>query len=323
MKIIYSSHPEKNQIKVWKTNFLNEVKLIQKIDMLNSVQPMFINYKQKVLYAGVKSEAKIITFKIDVNGMLKKLSEIQLHGNPSYICTDLYYKYLYTASYSKSSFSISRIKKDGSPELPHQIIKNIKGCHSVNIDLNNEKIFLPALLEDCIYICNLQNNGFINFSYSKKINSAKNSGPRHMTFNPDKIHFYSINELNSTVDVWKINSNIKKIQTLEILPKKIKNNKWASDIHVSPNGKYLYTCDRSANIITTIKIKKTGYLDIIEYKETEHQPREFVIDNNGKYLIVAGQKSNYIRIYKINLNGKIDTLFRYNTGINPTWILIY
>lgn len=322
--IIYSSHPESQQIKVWELNNTNKFKLLQTINIDDQIQPMFINKKKKIIYVGVRPNFGILIFKINIDGTLTSIKKIKLPGSPSHISTDKNFHYIFSASYNNSLFTISYLEKDGIPKLPHQTIHNIKGCHSVNVDLNNKNVFVPALLEDSIYIFKINNYGFIESRKQKKIVTQKQSGPRHIDFHPNKKFFYSINELNSTIDIWKINNIITKIQTINILPPDYKESKWASDIHITPNGKYLYACDRSANIITIFKTIKDGRIEIIEYKKTEEQPREFSIDSTGNYLIVAGQKSNFIGLYKINYqNGTLEYISRQFADNNPTWVLFY
>lgn len=323
MKIIYSSHPEQNNIKVWRLNIQKKLELIQTFNIDGVVQPLLVNFVNKVIYAGIKYQKKITTLKIQSKGNLTKLSEIKIPGDPSYIAVDKFCRYFFVASYNHSLFTISNIKNDGTINTPHQVVNNIKGCHSVNIDCKNKTIFIPALLEDCIYIYKLSKNGCIDVNSKNKILNNKKSGPRHMVFHPNKKNFYNINELNSTIDSWEINDNIKRIQIINILPDNYIEKKWASDIHIHPNGKYLYACDRSANIITIMKINKQGNLKVIDHHKTEQQSREFIINTNGNYLVIAGQKHHFITIYKINLDGKLTMISRNKAEKNPTWIAIY
>lgn len=328
-QIIYSSHPEIKQIKIWQLTQKGKLKKIQKIFLDDNVQPMYINKKKKILYAGIKPNFGVVTFKINSDGTLKKKSLTLLPGSPSYICTDKNNDYFFSASYNQALFTISKIKKNGVPNIPYEIIKEIPGCHSVNLNLNNNFLFVPALLENCIYVykINRKKNDNIKIKFIKKINNKleKKSGPRHMAFHPNEKNFYNINELDSSVDTWEFNNEkINYLQKLHLERKKNLNNlHWASDIHIDKKGKYLYACDRAKNIITSFKInKKNGLLKIIEDKKIkQQQPRSFNIDTSGKYILIAGQKSNSIGIYKINnKNGKLKFLKDYFVGNNPIWI---
>lgn len=325
--IVYSTHPECQKIKVWNLNCENnrELHLIQTINVEGNPQAMCINIKKKVIYIGIRPNFSIFTYKINLDGTLIKIGHTKLPGSPSYISIDRNFFYIFTASYNNSLFTIHSLQESGVPNVSHKIIENIKGCHSVNIDLNNKIIFTLALLEDCIYFYIINKDGFIELHNNGKLRTEKNTGPRHMCFHPNKKYFYSINELSSTVDIWKTGKIIKKIQTKSILPSNFNHSKWAADIHITPNGKFLYTCERISNIITIFKVSENkGYIDIIGYKKTEEQPRSFSIDKTGKYLVISGQKSNFIKVYKINnKNGKLKFVSRKFAGINPIWVIIY
>jgi 6-phosphogluconolactonase len=76
----------------------------------------------------------------------------------------------------------------------------------------------------------------------------------------------------------------------------------SADIHISPNGKFLYASNRGeANNITIFKIKRKGKLVLKGQTSTLGKgPRNFVIDPTGKFLLVAHQYSNDVVIFKIN-----------------------
>lgn len=324
--IIYSSHPEIQQIKVWQLNTKNntQIKLLQIIDVEGSPQPIVINVVKRIFYVGIRPNFSILTFKINLDGTLFNIGNTRFPGSISYISIDSNFSYIFSASYNNALFTISKLQKDSVPHPPHQIINNIQGCHSVNIEPSNNFLFVPALLEDCIYLYKLNKNGSISSNYKDKINVEKNSGPRHMSFHPKKKYFYSLNELSSTIDIWNMQSIIKKIQTISIFPKNYNKFKWAADIHITPNGKYLYACDRTANIISIFTTDKhNGFIKKIGQIITEQQPRSFSIDNTGSYLAVAGQKSHAISVYKINKDsGNLEFVTRQIIGINPIWITI-
>lgn len=318
----YSSNPEEKKIKVWKIiTSQKKLNLIQTINIEGCPQPIFINTKKKILYVSIRPNFKVIVFKIKNNGMINKIGETKLLGSSSYIINDIENNFFFSASYNYNMVSISKIKKNGIPQKPYEILDNIQGCHSINFSLDNRLIFIPALLENCIYIYKITIvKSFLKLKFHKKIFSIiENSGPRHMVFY--KNFFYSINEFNNTVDVWKIqkNDDIKHLQNinLTILSKK---KFWAADIHI--NKRFLYTCDRYTSTISILKINKiTGLLKLINYIKVEKQPREFSIDITGKYLSIVGQKSNFISLYSINQqNGKLNFLSRHFAGISPLWV---
>jgi 6-phosphogluconolactonase len=74
----------------------------------------------------------------------------------------------------------------------------------------------------------------------------------------------------------------------------------AADIHVSPDGKFLYGSNRGeANDIVIYSIDKNGKLTYAgRQSEMVNTPRNFAIDPTGNFLLVANQNGNDIVIFK-------------------------
>ncbi|CAL4321071.1 beta-propeller fold lactonase family protein [Buchnera aphidicola] len=326
--IIYVSIPKENIIEVFKKKKKNIIK-IQEIYTNGEVQPLKISYKKKLIYAGVRKHPRIITYHIKKTGLLKKIKETQTFGNPNHISLDLSEKYLFNSSYSSNSLTCHQLNKNGMPKKIYTIKKNILGCHSSIFHFQSKILFFTSLKEDKIFFEDIKN---ITKKKKKEIYYIKNtdkSGPRHMDIHPNQKYLYILNELNNTISIFNIEKIFNKkdfhlIQTIDILPN-FSGKKWAADIHISPCGNFLYTCERTSNSISLFQInQKNGKLKLIKVYNTEIQPRSFNIDEKGKYLIISGQKSNSISIYKINKNfGLLEIRKRFKTKKEPLWIEIF
>ncbi|MXP56298.1 6-phosphogluconolactonase [Pantoea sp. Mhis] len=327
-QIVYIASPESKQIYSWQLLANGSLTLLQIINTDTQVQPMVISPKKDFLYAGGRPNFCVLSYRIMKNGTLILVDETPLPGSPTYISVDQYRRYLFCSSYNNASISVSPINSNGIPQLCNQIINGIDGCHSANIALNNQLLFVPALKQDCIYLFKFKSNGLL-FPYKQiQLKTIKGSGPRHMSFHPNGRYAYSLNELNSSVDVWSINELnglIKCIQNIDMMPKNFLNTiRWASDIHITPNGKFLYTCDRTSSILTMFSINEDGAsLTMKDFQFTEKQPRSFNIDHNGEYLLLAGQKSHRVKVYKIQEHGVLMELTSYHTGQGPIWVVIH
>lgn len=76
----------------------------------------------------------------------------------------------------------------------------------------------------------------------------------------------------------------------------------AADIHISPDGKFLYATNRgTANDITCFAIRKDGKLSFVDQTSVLGDgPRNFTITKDGKYLLVANQRTHQIVVFKRN-----------------------
>ena len=74
----------------------------------------------------------------------------------------------------------------------------------------------------------------------------------------------------------------------------------AADIHVSPDGKFLYASNRGeANNIVIYAIGRNGRLTYVDRQaEGINTPRNFVIDPSGNFLLVGNQSGNDIAIFR-------------------------
>ena len=84
-------------------------------------------------------------------------------------------------------------------------------------------------------------------------------------------------------------------------PRNTDNDIWAADLHLTPNGKYLYVTERTGSTLTTFSVDgASGKLTYLASTITEKQPRGFAIDPKGRFLVVSGEKSDTISAYKID-----------------------
>lgn len=129
-----------------------------------------------------------------------------------------------------------------------------------------------------------------------------------MTFHPNQKWAYGIGELSGKVVAFEYAKNtLTAFQTIEAdtIPAR-----GSADIHISPNGKFLYASNRLQNDgIAIFSIANTGKLTKIGYQPTAKHPRNFVISPNGKYLLVASRDENKVQIFTVLENGLLK-----NTG---------
>ncbi|MBP2170418.1 6-phosphogluconolactonase [Erwinia toletana] len=327
-QVVYTASPESQQIHVWQLNDQGELTLLQVVDVAGQVQPMVVNPAQGFLYVGARPDFRVIAYSIAADGSLTEAGQAPLPGSPSHISTDRSGRLLFSASYNNASFSISPIGFDGLPLAPSQVIEGLEGCHSVNIDISNRNLFVPALLQDRICLYQLTDEGKAEPRPQAQVTSVAGAGPRHMAFHPNQQFAYCINELDSTVDVWQLSNadgEVARVQTLDMMPADFSGTRWAADIHLTPDGRHLYACDRTASIVTAFSVSEDGALiELAGYQPTEAQPRGFNIDHSGQYLIAAGQKSHHIEVYKIDgAHGQLQPLARYAVGQGPMWVVIH
>lgn len=250
-------------------------------------------------------------------GTFKFLNSQKTGGeDPCYIITNG--NNVVTANYSGGSISVFPIAKDGSL-LPASDVIKFEGAgidkerqekshlHCVRITPDGKYMLADNLGTDRIYkfIINPNADAENKESFLKEGSPAAfevkaGSGPRHLTFAPNGHYAYLINELSGTVITFGYkDGNLEEIQTITA---DTVGAKGSADIHISPDGKFLYASNRlKADGIAIFRIDSpNGTLTKAGYQLTGIHPRNFIITPNGKYLLVACRDDNVIQVYKRN-----------------------
>ena len=111
---------------------------------------------------------------------------------------------------------------------------------------------------------------------------------------------------------------------LPALPAGFTGKPWAADLHLTPDGRYLYASERSSSTLSGFKVDAaTGRLQPLGQTPTEKTPRGFAIDPSGRFLIAVGQESHSASVHPIDaVSGALGTPQRLPLGKNPNWVEI-
>ncbi|MFJ3457135.1 6-phosphogluconolactonase [Scandinavium goeteborgense] len=324
---VYTASPESQQIHVWSLHQDGKLTLVQVVDVPGQVQPMVISPDKQYLYVGVRPEFRVIAYRIAPDdGALTFAGESALPGSPTHISTDHSGKFLFSGSYNQACVSVTRLE-EGLPVGVVDVVEGLDGCHSANITPDNRTLWVPALKQDRICRFTLSDDGKLVAQTPAEVTTVEGAGPRHMAFHPNQQYAYCVNELNSSVDVWELSDphgEIECVQTLDMMPPDFTGTRWAADIHITPDGRHLYTCDRTSSTLTVFTISEDGsVLEVQGFQPTETQPRGFNVDHSGKYVLAVGQKSHHLAVYEIKgEQGLLEEKGRYAVGQGPMWVVV-
>lgn len=329
--IVYISNADSREIYVLKLDGHDgSLQLIEREPVSGSVMPLSISPDHKYLYASLRSKPYAISsFAIDPhNGKLNFINTVPLADNMAYISTDHKGRYLFGASYFGNKISVNTIRSGGWVDsIPLEILPTGKNAHAILTDPSNRYLFVPNLGDDMILqYCFDDKTGKVWPNQPSAVHVKKNAGPRHLVFHPNGHDVFGINELDGTVNRYQLNDSgfMKLVFSHSVMPVGFKGKPAAADIHIRPDGKFLYVSERSSNTIAAFRIhKKNDNLSLVGHYPTEKQPRGFNIDPKGKYLLAVGQQSNGLTVYRID--AKKGTLFKLShlqIGMNPNWVEI-
>lgn len=140
---------------------------------------------------------------------------------------------------------------------------------------------------------------------------APGSGPRSGVFSHDKKFFYLIDEISSQVSYFACDhGRMTLLGTVETLPKDVeKSTNICSDLHITPDHKYLYASNRGHDSLCCYRIEADGSLHFLHRIPCGGKtPRNFAIDPSGKYILVGNQDSDTIALFAIEADGSLTPL---------------
>ncbi|GAC1591933.1 MAG: lactonase family protein [Ginsengibacter sp.] len=249
-------------------------------------------------------------------GTLKFINKQPSGGDdPCYISVTNNKKWAVVANYSGGSVAAFPIKADGSLSRYTQLIQDsgksinkerqeVPHVHSSVLSHDENYLFTPDLGTDHVMIYHFNQNAKypLTSSNPKGFETPGGSGPRHFIFAPDHLHAYLIEELSGTVESFTFqNGKLKSIQRIITHPENYKEQPGSADIHISPDGKFLYASNRgNENTMTIFAINKaSGLLSLKSFIGTGGKtPRNFMITPSGNYLLVANQNTDNIIVFK-------------------------
>lgn len=275
---------------------------------------------QKYLYAVNeigKGRGTISSFSIDSEtNQLTFLNKISSEGNaPCYLDTDG--NFVYVANYSTGNIGLFPIKINGELENAVSVLQHKKSqrkhprqkkphAHFFSRQPNTELAYAVDLGLDKVFTYEVDtiNQGLILLS--EQALQGESAGPRHLAWHPTGAWLYVINELNGTIEAFSKDKKevaLTHFQTISTLADSTETEAYSADIHITPNGKFLYGSNRgNFNNLAMYRInQQTGELTFLGNQSTKGKsPRNFVITPDGKFLLVANQDSDNIVTFKIN-----------------------
>jgi 6-phosphogluconolactonase len=131
------------------------------------------------------------------------------------------------------------------------------------------------------------------------------AGPRHLAWHPNGRWAYLINELNSTVTALGYDAaagRLTELHTLPALPADYAGPNSCADIHVSPDGRFVYGSNRGHDSLVVYAVDAgSGRLTLVEHVSTQGKtPRNFTLSPDGRLLLVANQNSDSIISYQVD-----------------------
>lgn len=329
--IAYVSNADSREIIVLRQAEDGALAEIERVKTSGSVMPLALSPDRRFLFASLRSEPfGVASYRIDgQTGRLAHIATAPLPASMPYLATDRGGRFLLSASYQSAVAAVSAIDAEGRvAAAPVQVLNTAPNAHCIITDAANRFAFVPCLGGDHVMQLRFDGaSGRLSPNAPPELPTQKGAGPRHIVFHPEGRLAFLINELDASILSLAYNPSAGTLATLgtaSALPPGFSGKPWAADIHVTPDGRFLYASERTSSTLTGFRIDaEVGTLAPIGYWPTETQPRGFAIDPSGRFLLSTGQVSNSLTTHAIDRDtGALKTLERYPMGTNPNWVEI-
>ena len=296
-----------------------------------SSMPMAVSPDHRFLYTALRSDNfPASSFAFDrASGRLTHLATTPLQDSMAYIVTDRSGRYLLSASYPGNKLTINPIDDKGLVvEKTTQIIANKPKAHCIVVDPTNKYCYATSLGSDTLMEWKFDPaSGTLSPNGPGEVHTKPGAGPRHLALHPSRRFLYLITETTDTIGAYAVEpetGTLTELQFVDALPSDFKEQPGAADLHVTPDGRFLYGSERKTSTLAGYRIDpEKGTLSPIGHFATEKTPRGFNIDPRGRFLLSVGLDSNAMTVYRIDpQSGALTNFKQYPMGQQPNWIEI-
>ena len=223
---------------------------------------------------------------------------------------------LYVSNYGDGSLSVFPLDAGGLPlepplhlayegRGPHPLRQERAHVHSVALAPGGAFALVADLGRDKVLAYRVEASpGVPSLGGERTTELPPGSGPRHFAFHPDGRFLYLVEELSNRIAVfaWEgEKGSLEELQSVPTLPESFRGENTAADVHITPDGRFLYCSNRGQDSIVGFEIDAaTGLLSRPRHTASGgSHPRNFAVDPAGRFLLVADAKSDRIAHFRI------------------------
>ncbi len=269
----------------------------------------------------------VTAFRINQHtGELQLINELSSEGSgPCHVSVDPKGEYVYVSNYGGGNLAVFPLQDDGKLMPPTHVVQHSGSSihpgrqkqpymHSIIPAKDGDFIYASDLGVDKIFTYKIdRESGKLSPAKSPSTSSTPGSGPRHFTIHPDNNLAFSVEELTSTIASFKVNPQTGALTPLERVPMlspdfPADKTSTAADIHVSPDGKYVYASNRGEDDLVIYSIDPaSGKLKLVGHESTRGgHPRNFYVDHTGDFILVANKDDDHLVMFDRDKNsGKL------------------
>lgn len=284
--------------------------------------PAFVlkNPDYNILYVCCESieSGHIVTLEYDQHFQTNVLSVVETGKSSCYLALDSLQKNLIAISYWDSVITVHPLR-EGIPQkkifrlshggnidrgLQDHLHNRQQNSHFHSVALYKQFFLVPDLGLDVIHFFLYQPDSEEMITKAGVYSLPSGSGPRYLCLREK--YLYVVNELSSTVMVFKIIENhgkgiyLENVQTIPTLPDDYQGKNTCGNICLHPKLPYLAVSNRGHDSITIYWIHQNELRFHRNISTLGKTPRHFSFDHTGEFLMAANQDSDSMVIFNFH-----------------------
>jgi 6-phosphogluconolactonase len=307
--------------------------LIQRLPLCGQLMPMALRPDGRHLWVARRSEPlALVHVGRTPQGGLGFVDETPLPASMACLSTDASGRWLFAASYGADLLSIHPIDAVGSVGAAHLVLSTGRHAHMAALRPGASELWASALGADVLHRWHFHDT-YGDVDPMPSLAAPAGSGPRHFRFSTDGRHVYVLGELDACIHHWTLSAGgpqgeewmyrgASALLTFEDV--RLGVTPWAADLQMTPDGRFLYACDRNSHRVSGFAIDPVhGGLMLVGRWEAPRQPRTLAVTPDGRWLLAAGQLSHDVWSWRIDaVEGQLSLAGQQDVGQNPNWLLV-
>jgi 6-phosphogluconolactonase len=291
--------------------------------------PMAVSPDGRHLHVAIrKPPLPVASFAIDgATGRLTALGLARIPASTPFLATDRTGRCLFSSANPGATLAVNDIGADGrvAPRA-RQVLHIGHKLHCIVVDAENRNLYVSSTDDEVIFQFRFDAEAGIlepNDPPFAKLSGGQD--PRHMALSPDRRFLYATTEAGGRVVCFAVDGSSGRLtekSSIGMMPDSFSGGPLTADIHLTPDGRFLYATERRLHTIVGYRVDKaSGALSLIEATTTEKVPRAFAVAPNGSFLVVLGEDTGKMVAYAIDGGtGKLIKGVELALGQKPNWI---
>ncbi len=297
--------------------------IIQRVTEISECHYLNFHPGGRILVATTMDEGvQVVSFAVDADGLLSLISRQEAAGtSPAYVCVDASGRQVLMVNYvvgeARGNIRLYPIDEDGTlgeatehieheGSGPNRERQEVSHPHMIVTTPDNRFAVVPDLGTDMVYLYALDATAG-KLSLAQTLDLPPGAGPRHVAFHPSLPLMYVINELDSTLATFAYDDDDRwtRLSVESTLPAGyaqpgLRPNTCA-DVHVHPNGRFLYGSNRGHDSIVIYALDDDGLPQRPSHEATRGAwPRAFMIDPRGELLVLGNRHTDSAAVFTID-----------------------